>query len=313
MPRVSISMPAYNAGRFISEAIESCLSQSLTDFELLIHDDGSTDNTLEIARSYEAKDPRIRVTTSTNCGAAVTRNKLIDASQGEYVAVQDADDVSLPARLELQVQFLDAHPDHVLVGGQIEWMEEDGLVIGPVHTVLNHEDIEARHLQLDCRMAQTTVMMRRNALQKVGGYDHDFAYAEDFDLWLRLGEVGKLANLPQAVARYRLVGSSLSNLYHPLQVRDAWRALNAAKTRRGLEIDPHESAPAPNGEPLQRASWRRTIQFGWIAWGAGRRQSWRHFALRALREAPNQPASWRLLVVGAFKRPPGGAQNTAPD
>lgn len=304
MPKVSIIMAAFNVEGYISAAIESCLSQTFEDFELLIHDDGSSDRTLDIAKSYEARDRRIQVTSSSNLGPSAARNIICNRARGEYLAILDADDECLPNRLELQKSFLDRNLDYVLVGGQIHFMEEDGSVVGPVFLPTDHEEIDANHMMAQCKVYHSTVMMRTSAFLEVGGYNVQLPNAEDYDLWLRMAELGKLINLESVVARYRLRESSLSGQDYKGQTSFAWRACALARERRGLPpIDAGAASETREVSPLLVSDWRRTVQFGWIAWSGGLRKSWRRYALRSLREAPLEPESWRLVLFGFFKRP----------
>jgi glycosyltransferase involved in cell wall biosynthesis len=135
-PLISVCMPVYNAERYVSEAIESVLSQTFKDFEFLILDDGSTDGSLAILKGHAERDPRIRLTSRPNKGLAPTLNELMDQARGEFVARMDADDVSLPERLERQADYLRKHPDCVIVGCHALVMDSDGdphlcLVPGP--------------------------------------------------------------------------------------------------------------------------------------------------------------------------------------
>jgi len=127
VPRVTVTMMVYNAERYLRQAIDSVLNQTFTDFELLFLDDASTDRSLEIIQSYS--DPRIRlIRNENNRGVAYSRSKALPLARGEYVAVLDADDVALPERLQVQVSYLDSHPDICLVGSSCQVIEEDGSV-----------------------------------------------------------------------------------------------------------------------------------------------------------------------------------------
>lgn len=118
-------MPVFNGGKFIRESIESVLSQTFTDFELIIVDDGSTDNTIDIIRSFEDKRIRLLLNES-NRGIGYTRNKALENSKGKYVAVLDSDDIAYPTRLEKQVHFLENNSDYAAIGsGADVWVEEE--------------------------------------------------------------------------------------------------------------------------------------------------------------------------------------------
>jgi len=298
MPRVSVILPVYNGSRFVPEAIESILSQSFTDFEFLIHDDGSTDDTLTVVESYAAKDPRIRVTSAKNQGVSASRNDLMAAAKGEYLAVMDHDDIAMPDRFALQVAHLDANPDCAVVAGQVEWIDEDGLPIGQLPLPTDSREIEENLLRNECRIAHAAAMIRASALRAVGGYNADYSIAVDYELWLRIVEVGQIVNLPDLMVKYRIVGSGLSGTKYARQQENALRACLAARRRRNLPVeeDPRIDAPPP-------ASHQNWEQFGWIAWRSGNRTAWRRYALRALKASPFSHRAWRLLVFGALRSP----------
>ena len=145
-PAISVLLPVYNAERFIREAVDSVLFQSLGDFELLALDDGSTDGSLIILREYEARDNRVRIITRENRGLVASLNDLIAAARGRYLARMDSDDISMPQRFERQVMFLESSPDHVAVGGWVIHIDENGLPIGPITSPTLHFDIDQAHL-----------------------------------------------------------------------------------------------------------------------------------------------------------------------
>lgn len=180
-------------------------------------------------------------------------------------------------------------------------MDEDGSVIGPVHLPTDHEEIEANHVLSQCKIYHSTVMMRRDAMRRSGGYNIEYWNAEDYELWLRMAEIGKLANLQETAARYRLRESGLSGSDYKGQISHAWRACAIARERRGLI--PLDYSLAPEASYLPVSSWQRSVQLGWIAWSGGQRRSWRRFTVRALRAAPMRGDSWRLAFFGFFKRP----------
>ncbi len=302
MPRVSVLMPAFNAERFLGDAIESILSQSFDDFEFLIYDDGSTDATARIAGSYAARDPRIRILSAENRGIAFALNALIAEARGEYLARMDADDISLPDRFEKQVAFLDTHPDCTMVGGQEEWMDEDGYLIGPRWAPTRHEDLEALLLRGKVRISHPTVMLRTTAVRQVGGYDKTLRSAQDFDLWLRLAEIGRLANLPDIVLRYRLAGDSISARKADEQKSNAINVLNTARQRRNLPETPFEGKDwRPTADKDSQFSF--LLRYGWIAWSNNYRDTWRRYAGRALYLKPLETNAWKLLLLGMIRRP----------
>jgi glycosyltransferase involved in cell wall biosynthesis len=204
-PKVSVLMPVYNAEKYLRLAIESVLNQSFSDFELLIVDDGSTDGSREIIRSYG--DQRIHATwNSTNRGECYTRNRALESARGKYVAVSDADDVALPGRFGQQVEFLDRAHDILVVGGFSELIDNEGKVNGVMRVPTDPLEIRWRLLFGNC-MIHSTAMFRLEDARAVGGYG-DFPFAQDFDLWRRLSLRGRFANIETPLSQYRVHNTS---------------------------------------------------------------------------------------------------------
>lgn len=200
-PTVSVIMPVYNAGSYLREAIESILNQTFADFELLILNDGSTDGSAQVIASYQ--DPRIKAIDQDNQGLRATLNTGIRMSTGKYIARMDQDDLSLPERLQKQVDFLETHPQHVLVGTTYAYVDVHGKVIGAFPALLEDADIK-RELLTKSSFGHGTVMFRSSAL-RAGSYWYDThaKHVEDYDLWLRFAVAGKFANLPDVLYLWR--------------------------------------------------------------------------------------------------------------
>ena len=205
MPKVSVVMPAYNAEKYIGEAIESILNQTFTDFEFIIVDDCSKDKTADIVNSYS--DKRIRFyQNDKNMGVATTLNRGLDLATGEYIARMDSDDISLPERFEKQVAYMSAHPECAVCGTDIE-------LFGAKRGVFAHSGT-AELLKVDSLfaspLAHPTVMMRSSVIGALGmHYDGDYNGIEDYELWIRVTEKYDLGNLNEILFRYRI---------HPAQV-----------------------------------------------------------------------------------------------
>lgn len=208
-PAVSVVLPVYNCPEFVGEAIESILHQSCTDFELIVIDDGSKDDTLSVVRRFD--DARIGVFTQENQGLAATLNRGIRIARGRYVARQDQDDVSMPERLARQVAYLDAHPRCALLG---TWAE---IWAGTRKTERAHRHPADNaslkfELLLNNPFVHSSVMLRKAALDAVGGYSTDPQRQppEDYELWSRIAREWEVANLPEVVHRYREIAGSMS-------------------------------------------------------------------------------------------------------
>lgn len=208
MPKISVILPAYNAEKYIKEALDSILSQTFADFELIVLNDCSQDSTEEIILSYE--DPRIvYVKNEENLGVARTLNKGLALAKGEYIARMDADDISLPQRFQKQVEYLDAHGEYGICGCWLQVFsdEGDGAVVQYAQ-----EDREIRADQLfNSGFAHPGVMLRSHALWQAGeGYDPLYEKAEDYELWHRMLSVSKGHNLPLPLLRYRHHGAQVT-------------------------------------------------------------------------------------------------------
>lgn len=210
-PRVSVLMSVYNGERFLKSSVESILGQRFADFEFIILDDGSTDSTWEILRKYSDRDPRIvLVRNEQNIGLTKSLNRGLKVARGEYLARQDADDISFSNRLELQVKFLEENPDIALVGTDIEIIDENGKHLNERNYPSNHESITAELLLKNHAIGHSTVMARLSALKELGGYDEKLPYAQDYDLWWRLSRKKKVANLPEILLQWRDTPGSIS-------------------------------------------------------------------------------------------------------
>lgn len=219
--RLTILLPAYNAGPYLREAIDSILAQSYTDFEFLIINDGSVDNTPEIIASYA--DPRIKAIHQPNKGLITTLNEGIMMATGDIIARMDADDVCLPDRLKIQMDFLAANPDYVLVGSEAEIMDKDGNYLMPL-VPIGHTDEEIRH-RIDDKVPfiHPCVMFRKEAVIKAGLYPKNALDFEDHLLWKNLLDIGKVCNLPVSLLKVRFNPESVT-------IDEKWRG------RRFLEI-----------------------------------------------------------------------------
>ena len=216
MPKVTVLMSVYNGQSYLKEAVDSVLCQTWKDFEFLIINDGSTDNSGEILRSFD--DPRIRlVENPTNIGLTKSLNRGLQLSRTELIARQDADDISYPTRLESEVQFFETHTEVVLLGTSARAVDERG---EPKKHDL-HIPTGALAIRW-CLMFQnafihSSVMFRRSIIwEKLGGYDESFARAQDYELWSRIARDFEVENLPHNLIDHRFeYGSTVSFLPLP--------------------------------------------------------------------------------------------------
>jgi len=284
---VSCVMPLYNAQRFLTEAIQSVLTQSFTDFELIAVDDGSTDRTRAMLEDFARHDRRVRIISRPNTGIVGALNDGIAAAQGEIIARMDGDDVCMPSRFAKQVAYLREHPDCVLVGSRVILTDRDGWAIGDMESVrCSHEEINHELLDAGWPIVHPTVMMRRQAVLDAGGYREGTFPNEDHDLFLRLAELGRLHNLPEQLLRYRRHYQSISSSENRSNVLR--RIVDEARRRRGLDAREWKELPVMT-RAVERESW---------AWQALREHhvaTARKHALGVMRERPWAKESWRVV------------------
>ncbi|MGA2352164.1 MAG: glycosyltransferase [Terracidiphilus sp.] len=210
---ISIVMPAYNAERFLAEAIKSVLAQTWIDFELIILDDGSEDHTREIALRYAQLDSRVRVKSHANIGVAATLNQGMALAASEWVVVMHADDVMMPNRLECQLAFVTAHPELAVASSWIKHIDSEGRVIGKGESPLvTHEAVRKLFVANELvGFSHPAAILRKSAVLAVGGYSRQLRVNEDIDLWNRMLEHGyKILVQPEYLLKYRIHGSSAS-------------------------------------------------------------------------------------------------------
>lgn len=210
MPKVSVLIPSYNHSKYIAQTIQSVLDQTYKDFEIIIIDDASSDNSLEIIQRFT--DSRIRLYHSeTNQGISATLNKLIEEAQGEYLATLASDDAFLPKKLEKQVAFLDGHPDIGAVFSYAEIINEDDkpLTKHSYSKVFNqanrtrHEWLRRFFYQGNCLCAPS-VLIRKECHDKVGLYDPRYRQMQDFEFWIRLCMQYEIYVMPEELIQYRV-------------------------------------------------------------------------------------------------------------
>jgi glycosyltransferase involved in cell wall biosynthesis len=202
-PSVSVLMSVYNGEHYLQEAVESVLQQTYTDYEFIIIEDGSRDDTWAILTEYASRDQRVvLVQNQENLGLTKSLNLGLTQAKGKYIARQDADDISLPSRLACQVDFLEKNPEIGVVGTQMEIMDESENKVDAFSVPCSHSMI-AWTLLFDRSFAHPSVVMRKEVLDQSGGYNASFKVAQDHELWTRLVELTRFANLSETLVRYR--------------------------------------------------------------------------------------------------------------
>ncbi|MCP4618197.1 MAG: glycosyltransferase [Bradyrhizobium sp.] len=295
-PAISVLLPVYNAAPYLRAALESILSQTFSDFELLALNDGSTDASLSILQQAAATDQRLRVISRENKGLVETLNELVGLSRGQLLARMDADDISRPERFERQVAYLNEHPECVAVGTRCLLIDPEGLPIMRSVNDLQHEDIERAMLSgwgAIRGICHPTLMMRRDAVMTAGGYSAEYTHAEDIDLFLRLGEQGRLANIADILLEYRQHFGSVGYSQSQRQMHATIKAVEAAMHRRGMEIDSKDIAVSI-WQPMSRAAVH--CKWAWWALYSGFRNTARKHALRGFLSEPHKLDSIKVLA-----------------
>ncbi|MBN1853839.1 MAG: glycosyltransferase [Pirellulales bacterium] len=204
IPAISVVMPVYNAGPYLETAVQSILRQTHRDFELIAVDDGSTDDSLHVLESFAAENNHLRIISRGNTGIVKALNDGIAEARGEFIARMDADDIAFPERLERQLAFMKDNPGCVAVGTGLLHIDSDGDPIRIDRWATNHAKIDGQLLQGGGGLAHPSTVIRLDALDRIGGYRPEYEWIEDKDLWLRLAEIGQLANLPDVLLAYRI-------------------------------------------------------------------------------------------------------------
>jgi GT2 family glycosyltransferase len=230
-------MAVYNGMPWLTETLTSLRGQTFTDFEVVLIDDGSTDDTKGVLRAAAVADARFRVITQTNQGLVASLNRGIAEARGTLIARLDSDDLAMPDRLAMQVDFMRRHPDVAVVGSAIRIIDAHGVAHRRQAYPCAPEEVRSA-LLYGCALAHPAVMMRRDVVLAIGGYRESFRHAEDYDLWLRLAEKHELANLPQELLRYRQHGSSVSFRHRQQQALATYVARYFAQERRAGRAEP---------------------------------------------------------------------------
>ena len=227
-PAVSVLMGVWNGAPRVREAIESVLGQTLGDLELVVVDDGSTDATASILGSFG--DARVRVTRQPRGGLTSALRSALGLARAPLVARLDADDVALPERLEHQRDFLERHPEVGLLGTAAREVDATGREVGVVRPPTEDAALRGALIRHN-PFVHSSVMMRRSALEQAGGYDPSFPVAQDYDLWMRMSRVTRMANLPEALVIRRLLPGRISATREAerlrAEARVRWRAVHA--------------------------------------------------------------------------------------
>ena len=251
-PLVSVVMSVRNGERFLREAVESILDQTFREFEFIIIDDGSTDCSGSMLDSYQRNDSRVRVFHQENRGLVMSLNRGVELARGTYIARMDADDVSLPHRIAVQVAALETNHDLAAVGGAAELIDSVGNSLGMHPYPAEDEEIRSILFQGGCPLLHPAVVFRREAIMCVGRYRKAVVHAEDYDLFLRLAEKYQFANVKEVVLQYRRHSGQVSIRKFKQQALSSLAARFSARARHHGTHDPLETDQVVTATTLSR-------------------------------------------------------------
>lgn len=293
-PLISILMPVHNMESYVSEAIESVLSQTYTNFEFIIIDDGSTDNSKELIAQYQKNDQRIKFISRENKGIVYSRNELLSLAKGQYFAIMDSDDVSHPKRLELQLHFLVSNADYFIVGCRDLLIDPQGCPIRTINNLFEHEEIDRANLKTGEFLTLNAYMAVTKVVKDIGAYRENVIYAEDRDLFLRIAEIGKIKVLPIVLYSYRQHVLSTCVKKSALVETSVAQVINDAIKRRGLTTIASETkysaiTTLPEIENFY-SIW------AWWALESKHKATARKYAIKLFLIQPVSANTWRLVL-----------------
>lgn len=234
-PKLSVVMPAYNAGAYLRGAVTSILDQTFRNFEFIIVNDGSSDTTASILQEYERLDSRIKVVHQDNQGMISALNRGCRLARGRYIARMDADDISLPQRFERQLEYIESHPQIGILGTWIRKVRNE--LAAETWCPPTNPKMLKWSLFFGVCVAHPTVLMRREVLEKLNFYRHGTVHIEDVDLWLRASFITDFGNVPEVLLMYRTWPGSVTQTHHQF-ARDAQVRLLASFVTKLLNIQP---------------------------------------------------------------------------
>ena len=257
IPNVSVVLPVYNPGKYLAPAIGSIIDQSYQDWELICVNDGSTDQSRELLDWFAGQDKRIRVYHQENAGVVPAANRGCELARADLICRMDADDISMPNRIEHQVEFMQHNPEYAAVGGSILEIDNDSEPLGLQSLPSDHETIVARLLRRETGLFNPACIMRTDAFRRIGGFRKKYQWIEDHDLWLRMSQVGRLGNTSELVLCYRLHPSSCTWSMAQLRSDLMSELMREAHAERGIEGATREQKSPPVRSVAGPGKWAR--------------------------------------------------------
>ena len=248
-------MPVRNGAEYVAEALQSILTQDLADIEVILVDDGSSDDSVAIAESLGKSDGRVQIAANRGSGIVDALNMGISLARAPLVARMDSDDVSLPGRLRLQVERFDAEPDLQLLGTAGLSIDRTGRRLGEIEVPVGGQQISSALSERN-PVLHPTAMFRTEIARQVGGYRRAFAYAEDYDLWMRLSETGRVANTQAKLVKLRTHPAQTSKIKRDQQKAASALARQSALLRRRFVAEPFDTDSPPDQAIGTFLAWR---------------------------------------------------------
>lgn len=258
IPAITAVIPAYNAAEFLSATIQSVIDQSFINWELLVVDDGSTDDTADVVRQFCAQDARIKLISKENGGVSSARNRGAQEATAELVAFLDADDRWLPDKLAVHVDYVTSHPDSGVSFGRVELIEADGATTGKLTNNISQQLSPEDFFYTNPTVTTSNMVIRKAIFLEMDGFDKTMQYNEDVDLLLRIALQGSVTidAIDQVLVQYRLHTSGLSSTL--LKMEEGWITLmdKAAKRAPGLVAKHYSAAYGAQLQYLARQTLR---------------------------------------------------------
>ncbi len=291
-PKVTVILPVYNAAPYLGKTLCSLSAQTLAAFELIAIDDGSTDDSLTIMASWARRDCRIKLVHQENRGLVETLNRGLEMASCKLIARADADDIYHPERLQRQVDFMERNPETVLLGARTIKVDSADRLLFHEYQPLSHSEIVEKLIRgFGGAVPHPVAMFRKSAAVNAGGYRAEARHCEDLDLWLRLADAGRLANLPGHMVQYRVHHSSVSASHWLEQRSNARKIAEKWAKNHSMSIlgDTLWDRPPQTNGSLARFWSGQALRNG-NQWSALRQ------AIYSLRFEPLRAAAWRTFL-----------------
>ncbi len=299
-PDVSVVMAVYNGERNLKQAIDSVLMQELSNIELIIVDDGSTDNSLSIIQAAQKQDQRVQLISREHRGLVPSLNQAIANCNAEFIARMGADDISMPERLNLQFEFLLKNPAVVCVGSYSLIIDQSGRALTEMSAPEDDHTIQRLLLNGHFPIEHPASLVRKSAIAVTGGYHADFYPSEELDFWLRLGEVGALAYIPKMLYKSRIMSEPMNSFSKGQQIESAQKACQSAWQRRRTAGNGNKDYSYQPEETLE-SRYTFFVKIGWWAFNFQNKDAAMVYALKAIRLSPFNKSGWRLLFLNFIK------------